>query len=78
MTERQYHGKDEKDVQKQEEKGSEEKSWEEKWRRDPLGSIVGAAFLMWAGVVLLASNLGYLDTFTELLAGLSSQVFCSS
>ena len=56
---------EEKEVQRREEK------FNEKWRRDPVSSIVGAAILMWAGVVLLSSNMGYLDTFTELLAGLS-------
>ncbi|HSF81709.1 MAG TPA: hypothetical protein VLA49_10770 [Anaerolineales bacterium] len=52
---------DEKEMEKREEKAPEEKSWEEKWRRDPLSSIVWAAIFIWAGVVLLASNLGYLD-----------------
>jgi hypothetical protein len=60
MTERQYHGKDEKDVQKQEEKGSDEKSWEEKWHRDPLNAGAWAVIIIWAGLVLLADNLGLL------------------
>ncbi len=47
--------KDEKDVSKR-----EEKTMEEKWRRDPLGSIVWAAILIWAGLVFLADNLGML------------------
>lgn len=49
---------DEKESEKREEKSPEEKSWDEKWRRDPLGSIVWAAIFIWAGVVLLATNLG--------------------
>ncbi len=52
---------DEKEMEKQEEKSTEEKSWDEKWRRDPLGSLVWAAIFIWAGLVLLANNLGYLD-----------------
>ena len=54
--------KDEKELQKQ-----EEKSIEEKWQRDPLGSIVWALILIWAGFVLLASNTGWLDTLNEIL-----------
>jgi hypothetical protein len=45
----------------------EEKSAEEKYRRDPLGPIIWALILIWAGVVLLADNLGYLDQFWRLL-----------
>jgi hypothetical protein len=52
--------RDEKDVEKH-----EEKSAEEKWQRDPLGALVWASILIWAGVVLLASNLGAFDLITE-------------
>ena len=52
---------DEKDREKREEKSPEEKSWEEKSRRDPVNAVVWAAILVWAGLVLLASNLGMLD-----------------
>jgi hypothetical protein len=34
---------------------------DEKWRRDPLSAIVWAAIFIWAGLVFLANNLGYLD-----------------
>ncbi|HJW90324.1 MAG TPA: hypothetical protein VJ436_06760 [Anaerolineales bacterium] len=51
---------DEKFDEKEREK-SEEKSSEEKWQRDPLSAIVWAAILIWAGLVLLANNLGYLE-----------------
>lgn len=57
---------DEKDREKREEKSPEEKSWEEKYRRDPLGSIVWAAIFIWAGLVLLANNLGYLGRIEAL------------
>jgi len=34
---------------------------EEKWHRDPLSAIIWALIFIWAGLVLLASNLGYLN-----------------
>lgn len=52
--------RDEKDIEKR-----EEKSAEEKWQRDPLSALVWAFILIWAGVVLLASNLGAFDLITE-------------
>ena len=36
----------------------EEKSWDEKWRRNPVGAAVWAIILIWAGLVLLTANLG--------------------
>ena len=51
---------DEKELEKHEEKSTDEKSYEEKYRRDPLGAIVWALILIWVGLVLLAQNLGYL------------------
>jgi len=51
---------DEKDREKREEKSTEEKNWDEKWRRDPITSIAWAAIFIWAGLVFLADNLGYL------------------
>lgn len=54
MSEQQRHEKEEK------EEKDEEKSQEEKWRRDPLSGMVWAAILIWAGLVLLADNLGLL------------------
>jgi hypothetical protein len=53
--------KQEKEVQKREEK------LEEKWHRDPLGSIVAAFILIWAGVVLLAHNMGFISSFILVL-----------
>lgn len=52
--------KDEKELSKQ----------EEKWERDRLGTLTWAAILIWAGVVMLAANLGAFDlmsAFTERL-----------
>ena len=53
---------DEKELEKHEEKTPEEKSWEEKYRRDPLSPIIWGLILLWAGTVLLLSNLGMLDS----------------
>jgi hypothetical protein len=53
---------DEKEREKQEEKSVE------KYRRDPLGAIIWALILIWAGVVLLLDNLGYLDQVRSALA----------
>jgi hypothetical protein len=52
---------DEKEIEKQEEKSPEEKGYNEKYHRDPLGGIVWALILIWAGAVFLAANLGILD-----------------
>lgn len=59
MEERQYHGKEEEKAEKEREKHEKENmTWDEKWRRDPLNAAVWALILIWAGVVLLAENLG--------------------
>ena len=61
---------DEKEMEKREEKAPEEK-----WRRDPLGGIVWACILIWAGFVFLASNLGWLDAIlarTEEITGVGA------
>jgi hypothetical protein len=55
MSERPRDEKEEKD-----EKGREE-SWDEKWRRDPLNAAGWALILIWAGLVLIAENVGILD-----------------
>ena len=62
MSDREYHGKEE---EKEHEKEAE-KSWDEKWRRDPLSAVVWAAILIWAGVALLAENMGLLIRFGRL------------
>ena len=53
---------DEKEMEKR-----EEKSPEEKWRSDPLGAVIWAIILIWAGVVFLLDNLGYLDQWVRTL-----------
>lgn len=58
---------DEKFDEKEREK-REEKNPEEKWRRDPLGTLVFALILIWAGIVLLLENTGALgDWITKLV-----------
>ncbi|MBN1149288.1 MAG: hypothetical protein JXA78_18650 [Anaerolineales bacterium] len=52
---------DEKGMDKHEEKSPQEKSWDEKWRRDPLSALIWAIIFIWAGGVFLLSNLGFLD-----------------
>jgi len=54
--------KNEKEMEKR-----EEKSPTEKYQRDPLGAIIWACILIWAGVVLLLNQLGYLDAIKESL-----------
>lgn len=62
MTDEKTDEKQEKEVEKREEKAPDEK-----WRRDPLGAIIWACILIWAGVVLLLNQLGYLDAIKDLL-----------
>ena len=61
-----YEKEEEKEEEKEQEKQREkqdEKSWDEKWRRDPLGAAIWAAILIWAGLVLLADNIGLLGQY---------------
>ena len=51
----------EKRDEKREEKSPEEKNWEEKYRRDPLGSFIWACIIIWAGLVLLADNMNLVN-----------------
>lgn len=61
MTNQPVGEKQEKADEKEQEKSPQEKSWDEKWRRDPVSSVVWALIFIWAGVVLLLDNLGFLD-----------------
>jgi hypothetical protein len=60
MSERPRNEKEEK-----EEKGRGE-SWDEKWRRDPVDAASWATIFIWAGLVLLAENMGLLIRFERL------------
>jgi hypothetical protein len=66
---------DEKDLEKRDEKSREEKNWDEKWRRDPISAVIWAILLIYAGVILLAYNLGYLETWLANLAAATSLTF---
>jgi len=57
--------KEERDVEKR-----EEKTAEEKWQRDPVGALAWACILIWAGIVLLASNIGAFDLFERIAESL--------
>ncbi|RPI29043.1 MAG: hypothetical protein EHM70_16090 [Chloroflexota bacterium] len=57
---------DEKDMEKRDEK--DEKDSYEKWRRDPLSAVTWAVILIWAGLALLAENVGILGQFTRRFA----------
>ena len=63
MSEQQRYEKEEKE-EKREEKDEKERG--EKWRRDPLSAVAWAGILIWAGLALLADNLGYLARFERL------------
>ena len=41
-------------------RGRERESWDEKWRRDPVEAAVWAFILIWAGLVWLMYNAGFL------------------
>ena len=61
--------KDEKEEEKHrsEDEKKEEKSPDEKWRRDPLGSLIWACILIWAGIVLLLETTGALENLRDSL-----------
>ncbi len=61
--------KDEKEEEKHrsEDEKKEEKSPDEKWRRDPLGSLIWACVLIWAGIVLLLETTGALENLRDSL-----------
>ena len=56
---------DEKEIQKREEKSVDEKE------QDTVSSLSFAAFLIWAGVVLLLHNMGNLTVLTDFIADLN-------
>lgn len=54
--------------EKEEKQEKDQGGWDEKWRRDPVDAAMWACILIWAGFMLLASNLGLFDTFKALPA----------
>ncbi len=67
MENRNFNEKNEKDEKDREK--HDEKTMEEKWRRDPLSRITWAIVLIWGGLVFLAANLGYLNTIPTNVPG---------
>ena len=65
MADEKQEKSDEKEMEKRDEKSPPEKSWDEKWARDPLNAVVWALIFIWAGLVFLASNLGYLGQISS-------------
>lgn len=61
MTNPPHYEKEEKDEKERDK--TEEKTVEEKYRRDPLGSIIWAVILIWAGLVFLGNSLGLFNNF---------------
>lgn len=56
---------EEKEEEKVQEK--EEEKVDEKGSQDPLSAVVFALILIWAGVILLAYNFGFLEAFKSLV-----------
>jgi hypothetical protein len=75
MSKDEFGGKNEKRDEKDEKEVDrrQEKSVEEKWTRDPLSALVWAAILIWAGVVLLFSSLGAFETLSDFIRELPIQ-----
>lgn len=61
MTDEERQVRQQRSEKQEKEEEKQEKSWDEKWRRDPLSAAVWALVLIWAGVALLAGNLGLFD-----------------
>jgi hypothetical protein len=53
--------KEKEDEKEQEKRREKDQGLDEKFRRDPLAATGWALVLIWAGLVLLAENLGYLS-----------------
>ena len=70
MTQQQDEKFNEKDSEKRDEKSAQEKSWDEKWQSDPVNAVVWALIFMWAGLALLANNLGFLDAIQTTTQGI--------
>ena len=62
----------EKNEEEKERDKREEKTVDEKWRRDPLGAIIWGVILIWAGLVFLANSLGWFNNlnFGRLFPGM--------
>ena len=52
--------------EKEEKEEKDQGGWDEKWRRDPVDAAMWAILLIWAGIMLLASNMGVFDGFEQI------------
>jgi hypothetical protein len=57
----QPRSRDEKNRDEKQEK--DRGGWDEKWRRDPVDAAMWAVILIWAGIMLLAANIGWFARF---------------
>jgi hypothetical protein len=64
----QYEKAEKAEEKEEKEHREEEKTWEEKWRRDPLNTAGWAALFIWAGIVLILQNVGRLEQFSPVQA----------
>ncbi len=58
MGEEEYRRRDEKEEKEEKPGERTEVRREEKWARDPLGSLIWGLIIIWAGLALIAVNLG--------------------
>jgi hypothetical protein len=54
--------------EKEEKDEKDQGGWDEKWRRDPVDAAMWAILLIWAGIVLLAANMGAFDSLEQVEA----------
>lgn len=54
--------------EKEEKEEKDQGGWDEKWRRDPVDAAMWAILLIWAGIVLLAANMGIFDDLGDVEA----------
>ena len=66
MSERRQEEKEEKQEKDEKDRGNQ--GWDEKWRNDPLSAAAWAGILIWAGLMFLAENLGFLGPLEPLSA----------
>jgi hypothetical protein len=57
-----YRRRDEKEEKNEKDQGG----WDEKWRRDPIDAGMWAVLLIWAGIILLGSQIGWFDAWERM------------